>query len=472
VTILPGQSITAALQNLLQQGAQKAKAQDRAVLVSLSERHWMMDAVDLFNRARHVTAERFFWSQPGQGFTLAGLGIAYALDAVEGFRFRQIGTSWRHILRGAILEGLRGLPGVGPLIFGGFAFDADHPSLATSQLWRGYGEGRMVLPRVLYTIKNNQAWITYNEVVTPDTDPDAAAASLSALNDELFGTQSEYQAAQPHEYIQSELMSADEWKSIVAHTAHDIANGLLEKAVLARAVRLESDEPFETASALRWLTEHYPDTYVFAVARGRRCFLGATPERLAEVHNGTLHTMSLAGTARRGATEAEDEELGDSLMHSHKNRDEHAIVTQMLVETLSPMCSSLNVSPHPLLLKLGNVQHLCTPIIGTLSGNATLLDVIERLHPTPAVGGRPRQDAIVLLRERECLDRGWYAGPVGWIDQHGGGEFAVALRSALVEDRTATLFAGCGIVADSNPDHEYTESCLKLKPMLAALAAQ
>jgi menaquinone-specific isochorismate synthase len=470
VTILPGQSIAAVLQNLLQQGAQQAKAQDRAVLVSLSERHWLMDAVELFDRARQVTAERFFWSQPGKGFSLVGLGIAYALDAVEGFRFRQIGTSWRHILRGAILEGLRGLPGVGPLIFGGFAFDPDHPSLATSELWRGFGEGRMILPRVLYTIKDKQAWVTYNVVVTPDTDPDAEAAALASLGDEVFTGASTEQAPTHHSYTETPLIADNDWKSIVARTAQDIADGLFEKVVLARAVKLESNEPFETASALNWLSANYPDTNVFAVARGQRCFLGATPERLAEVHDGTLRTMSLAGTARRGHTEDEDHTLGDTLMHSHKNRHEHVIVRHMLVETLTPMCSSLEVEGEPSLLRLSNVQHLCTRFIGKLLPNTTLLDVVERLHPTPAVGGRPKQSAIVVLREREKLDRGWYAGPVGWIDAQGGGEFVVALRSAMVEDRKATLFAGCGIVADSNPELEFVESSLKLKPMLAALA--
>ena len=147
------------------------------------------------------------------------------------------------------------------------------------------------------------------------------------------------------------------------------------------------------------------------------------------------------------------------------------VVVRALVEALSETCPRLHYSETPSLLKLGNIQHLCTPITGQLANGHTLLDLVERLHPTPAVGGRPREAALRLIREREGLDRGWYAGPVGWLNAEGEGEFAVALRSALLHGNTATLFAGCGIVADSDPVREYAESRLKLKPMLTALGA-
>jgi isochorismate synthase len=164
--------------------------------------------------------------------------------------------------------------------------------------------------------------------------------------------------------------------------------------------------------------------------------------------------------------------LGEQLLASAKDRHEHEVVVRTVVEALGPLCDQLDVGATPSLLKLGNVQHLYTPVTGHLCSACTLLNVVERLHPTPAVGGRPREAALALIREREGFDRGWYGGPVGWIDQRGEGEFAVAIRSALLHGTQATLFAGCGIVADSDPEREYAEAALKLKPMLSALGAE
>jgi isochorismate synthase len=179
--------------------------------------------------------------------------------------------------------------------------------------------------------------------------------------------------------------------------------------------------------------------------------------------------MALAGSAQRGATENEDERIGNELLHSEKNNIEHAIVVTQVREALLEHCSEVHVSPDPHLLKLKNVQHLETPISGRLLAGRCILDVMANLHPTPAVGGFPRQPALEAIRSIEQLDRGWYAGPLGWIGVEGHGEFAVALRSGLIEGNKATLFAGCGIVADSDPYAEYVESCLKLQAMLRGL---
>jgi isochorismate synthase len=269
--------------------------------------------------------------------------------------------------------------------------------------------------------------------------------------------------------LQRELRSAAAWQADVATATETIRNGQLEKVVLARAVELQATTPFDAARALRYLTEQYTGCYTFAMARGDKCFLGATPERLIRLQNGEVLTMSLAGSIRRGATDVEDRQLGQALMDSAKNRFEHTVVVQAMVEALDEVCTALQVSPHPALLKLGNIQHLCTTITGQLAHGETVFNVVEALNPTPAVGGRPRDASLQFIRDYEKLDRGWYAGPVGWVDAGGDGEFAVALRSALLHGHVATLFAGCGIMADSNPEHEYAESILKLKPMLAAL---
>ena len=182
-----------------------------------------------------------------------------------------------------------------------------------------------------------------------------------------------------------------------------------------------------------------------------------------------LRTAALAGSAPRGATPEEDARLGQGLLASAKDRGEHAIVVRALTDGLEGICDELTMPAEPALLSVANIHHLHTPVSGRLGPGKTLLDAVERLHPTPAVGGWPRAAALRFIREQEGLDRGWYAAPLGWLDRHGAGEFAVGLRSALLEGSTAALFAGCGIVGDSDPAEEYAESRLKLRPMLAAL---
>jgi isochorismate synthase len=180
--------------------------------------------------------------------------------------------------------------------------------------------------------------------------------------------------------------------------------------------------------------------------------------------------MALAGSAPRGATEQEDRQEGMELLNSEKNRREHAIVVNMVRSALEDLCSAVQVADTPHLLKLQNIQHLETAITGELLPGHSILEALQELHPTPAVGGFPCEAALAEIRDNEQLDRGWYAGPIGWIDKDGHGEFAVALRSGLIDGSKATLFAGCGIVADSEPDSEYAESRLKLKVMLQGIS--
>jgi isochorismate synthase len=478
VTILLEHPITLELQHSLRRGIQLARRRGQDVLVSVSEPASARDLIELFDRGRQLTPDCQYWSQPGDELAFAGLGIAFAIEVVEASRFRQAANAWRRLLTEAIVEGPRGLPGVGPLLLGGFAFDVQEPA---SELWRGYPPGRLVLPRLLFTRAQGQTWLTYNAVVASHAEPDVEAANLRALRDRVLALAAgpaRKNGHRPHALRPNgrvgpvavhELRPAAEWKAEVAQAARVIKSHELEKVVLARAVQLRADKPFDPVGALRHLAAHYRGCYLFAVARGERCFLGATPEQLARLRADEVTTMSLAGSIRRGETPDEDERLGQALLDSAKDRDEHAVVTRAMMEALGETCVDLLVSDEPSLLKLGNIQHLCTPIRGRLNNGHGLLDLVERLHPTPAVGGRPRDAALQLIREHERLDRGWYAGPVGWLDERGEGEFAVALRSALLHGNTATLFAGCGIVADSDPEREYAEADLKFKPMSAAL---
>jgi len=464
------------LDELLRRGVAQARQNNRPTLVSLSL-PWdsaSIPAIDLFGQAGELTLDRYFWSPPEDTFTLVGVDAAHIIEgqqAGEGevSHFGQMSADWQSLMAEALVVGPAHLRGVGPLLLGGFAFDALRPSTA---LWQGYPAGRLVLPKLLFTYLEAETWLTYNVVVTAETEAEVEAKVLNGLRERLLGHfrgNGHRSPETPLTVLQHELRSAAEWQADVAKAVQVLRKGQLEKVVLARAVELQATTPFEAARALRYLSEHYTGCYLFAFAHGDRCFLGATPERLIRLQDGEILTMSLAGSIKRGATPEEDAQLGEALLASAKNRYEHAVVVQAMVEALDEVCTALEVSPEPRLLKLGNIQHLCTTITGELAKGQTVFDVVESLNPTPAVGGRPREASLQLIRDYEKLDRGWYAGPVGWVDATGDGEFAVALRSALLRGHVATLFAGCGIMADSDPEHEYAESLLKLKPMLAAL---
>ncbi len=460
-------TVTTHLETALRQGLARARRLARPIVVSVAEPVPAFNPIDLFERGQLAAPDRYLWAQPGAEFALVGLGLAHTIERTGHDRFQATAAEWRALLADAVIESPPSLPGVGPVFLGGFAFDAERPA---TELWRGYPAGRLVLHRLTFTQSHQWAWMTYNAVVGPETDPHAEAERLLALSAQVHAAASlpwrQEPAAMP--VTMRELRSAEAWQADVASAAQAVRRSDLEKVVLARAVELEAPRPFNAGRALRHLAAHYDGCYIFAIAHAGQCFLGATPEQLIKLTNGELRGMSLAGSIRRGKTPEEDRQLGEALLTSEKDRSEHTVVVRGMVEALYDASVNLTVG-ETTLLKLSNIQHLYTPLIGELADGHTLLDLVARLHPTPAVGGRPRQEALALIRACEQLDRGWYAGPVGWVNHRGDGEFAVALRSALLADNRATLFAGCGIMADSNPEREYAESSLKLKPMLVAL---
>jgi isochorismate synthase len=259
------------------------------------------------------------------------------------------------------------------------------------------------------------------------------------------------------------------WDRLVGLFAGAVGRGRLDKVVLARRVDVRSPLELDTPNALRRLAAGGPESTIFAFARGPRTFIGATPERLVRTEGRAFRSVAIAGTAPRGADPAEDDRLAAALLASEKEREEHAVVAEMLRGSLAPLAERFQIADAPAVLRLRDVQHLVTQVSGMLREEAGLLALGERLHPTPAVGGEPRLPALELIAEHECFERGWYAGPVGWLGVDGDGELMVALRCGLVDGRAATLFAGCGIVADSDPAREWEESVLKLRLVASAL---
>ena len=235
---------------------------------------------------------------------------------------------------------------------------------------------------------------------------------------------------------------------------------------------MEASEEFSPASILSRLQKEQPTSYLFAIKNENDCFLGATPERLVKRHDGKFYSTCLAGSIRRGKTKEEDDQLGNELLNDKKNLHEHAVVVHMIKDAMAACCEEVIASDQPQLYKVKDIQHLYTPVVGKAKEGVSLLQMVKKLHPTPALGGYPKEEAIKKIREVEHLDRGWYAAPVGWIDFAGNGEFAVAIRSGLLQGKEASLFAGCGIVGDSDPITEYNETLMKFRPMLSALGGK
>ena len=260
-------------------------------------------------------------------------------------------------------------------------------------------------------------------------------------------------------------LSAPEWEQVVAAAVRRIARGDLRKVVLARDLYASADAPIDARVLLRRLSARYPDCFTFACAG----LVGATPELLIRRDGRDVSALVLAGTLPRGATPAEDARLAAALLSSAKDNEEHGYAAASMQEAIAPLCATLEIAPRPELIRLANLQHLGTRMRGTLAADRSALALAAAVHPTAAVGGTPTDAAVELIRELENMDRERYAGPVGWVDADGNGEWGIALRCAQLAGDRARLFAGCGIVAGSDPAAELAEAQVKFRPMQTAL---
>lgn len=451
-----------------------ARRLGRPVLAWASAQVPAVDPVALFERAAEVAGTRILWARPADGRAIVGLGVAWEVAAAGEERFQVAAEAWWRCAADACGVG----DARGPLALGGFAFA---PHVAPQPAWTGFPPGLLVVPALAVQTGAAGTQAVLSALVMPDGDemPQRTLERLAALlavpdglapGADLAPKALVVSGQRPGASLVEEYPPAAVWKALVAGAAAAVRAGTLRKVVLARAVTVAGLVE-DAAEVLRRLREGYPGCTLFAAARDGACFLGATPERLLHVCDGVVTTGALAGSAPRGATPAEDHRLGEALLASVKDRVEHAVVVEAMREALAAACTAVTAAEAPRLLRVSNVQHLHTPLEGRLRDPHGLLDLAGRLHPTPAVGGVPRAAALDWIARHEGFERGWYAGAVGWLDAAGDGEFSVAIRSALLRGRRATLFAGCGIVADSDPEAEYAESCLKLRPLAEALGA-
>ncbi|MED7923655.1 isochorismate synthase [Nonomuraea sp. LP-02] len=373
----------------------------------------------------------YAWIRNGEGIVGWGEAARVAVPPGSG-RFAWAREWLADVLGGAGVPGAGG-PGTGPVAFGSFTFDEDaHGSV-------------LVVPQAVLARRDGRAWLTTIgdaplETVTPVLDPGRISYGDGSL-------------------------TAPEWEHVVARAAARIRDGELEKVVLARDLVATAERAIDVRLLLSRLARRYPECYTFSVAG----LVGATPELLIRRTGQEIESLVLAGTTARGTGPADDLARGTALLASAKDRHEHECAIASVRTALGPLCSSLETPDEPELLVLPNVQHLASHVTGRLADGASVLDVVAAMHPTAAVGGTPTDLASKIIRELEGMDRAGYAGPVGWIDANGDGEWGIALRSGLVRGRRARLFAGCGIMGDSDPAAELAEAQAKFRVMQYAL---
>jgi salicylate biosynthesis isochorismate synthase/menaquinone-specific isochorismate synthase len=420
-------------------------------------------------RSRRAGESWFTLEQPDRaGWALAALGCVRELNAVGSRRFAEVAARWRAVARDAFADSAGGVSGSGLVALGGFAFSPDGGG---SPRWAGFAAASLIVPELSFARRDGETWLTVNVEVAPDDTPDDLMARAHARLDQLSDASLPLLDPAPTGgYRVVSVMPPSHYEDAVARAVARIRAGELDKIVLARDIEVHAPLNHDPGAILGLLREEFPACYVFAVGRADAVFLAASPELLIRREGQRASTVALAGSTRRSADPAVDDHLGERLLQSDKDRHENQIVARRIARVLRPHAVWVTAASEPVVVRVANIQHLAAPIRAQLASSIGAIELAGLLHPTPAVGGEPRELAEPLIPALEGIDRGWYAGPVGWTDAVGDGEFCVALRCALLRNRVAHLYAGSGIVRDSDPAAELAETEVKLQALLPVLA--
>jgi salicylate biosynthesis isochorismate synthase len=426
----------------------------------------------------------FAFEQPDRDRAALGtLGEAVSLSATGAGRFARVADRWRALAATAVGDDRAEIDrrgGGGPVAVGGFAFAPDGGG---SPAWAGFDPASMVVPEVAIRraarVRRDRAsrsegcevHMTLAALLAPD---DTVGEKLARLEGRLAELRERpLPLLDPAPAVRSQVASAmppEHYEAAVARATELIGEGRLEKIVLAREVQAHAPREHNPAAVLGVLRDAFPGCFCFCVGRGEATLVAASPELLVRREGHRVSTLALAGSTRRSADPAVDDHLGEQLLRDDSYREEHAIVARRIERILRPHSVWVAAAPEPELVRIANIQHLATPIRAQLAAPIEALELAGLMHPTPAVGGEPRERAMPLIPALEGLDRGWYAGPVGWTDAAGDGEFCVALRCALLRGGLASCYAGNGIVRGSSPAAELAETEIKLQALLPLLA--
>ena len=446
----------------------KSRENQSSILFAYSFRFEIRDLLPLLTHPSDRNTIRMYWEQPAKGFAFAGLGSVLQIKCKNKSLTSDVIIKIKNTMNEMVSISDNVL--VGPRLVGGYSFNQYKGDDVT---WGNFPKFHFNLPECLATLTDDGAWLTISKNILPDD-------KLDTVINNFKRTKIYYENRLPVTLPPISRVAVDKFKDIPQKDSYyntifsvlgKIKPEKLEKVVISRSHHVKVGKEFSGVSAMQILRNAYPNctTFLFAFPK-EGIFFGSTPERLISSKNNFIKTEALAGTIARGNNMEEDRILAEKLMSSHKEREEHNLVLEQIIRKLEKITPNLEYSSNPDILKLKNVQHLHTKINGKITNYEHILNLVNYLHPTSAVAGTPTDKAMEVINEMETHDRGWYSGPIGWIDKEGDGEFYVALRSALVKNDEAHVFSGGGIVSESHPKTEWEETELKLQPIISALS--
>ncbi|XWN38498.1 MAG: isochorismate synthase [Balneola sp.] len=442
--------------------------------LSLSFPIQKVDVLAVLEQNPDKTSFEYYWEKPSAEFSIAAAGEVSRIRTTGKNRFKDASGSGKQLINEIFHFSKLAHSKTAPHLFGGFSF-YDHN---VSKDWADFGAASFTLPEWSIIANGSLCLLTISfKLESGHTEQSLIKdiyQKLEHLNE--LCTSEDYEAVpEPDETHNIELPDKDSpeffnWKYSIDHATDHIAKGKYEKIVLARKLNIKTPGSVCDTHILNRLRHQYPDCYSFLIRQNKSAsFIGCTPERLASFNKEFILTEGLAGSTPRGKTASEDVQLENELIRSKKDRNEHEFVINAIFKNLKSYSDSLHMPKLPSVKKLTNVQHLYTPIRAHIKKGVSKTEVLKNLHPTPAVGGYPKEQAVPYISQFEDFDRGWYAAPIGWINANGDGEFVVAIRSGLIKKDEVNFYAGCGIVKGSDPLKEWEETNLKFIPMLSAL---
>ncbi|NEP16061.1 MAG: isochorismate synthase [Leptolyngbya sp. SIO4C1] len=410
----------------------------------------------------HTEQVQFYYDHVAQQRSVVGLDAAIAYQAAGASRFARI-QQFIQVWRKRVLYATQP-PSATLRFFCGFTFFATTTDKA-------FAPAQVFVPRLQVATEADRSIVSFNCLIDDAVNVARVAEEIGQQLQQLKDLAEQPPAAiADAERVCKVVKDIGDFEQVVSTALAVIRRQAVHKVVLAEPMEVLSATPFNLPASLRALRQSHPDCHIFCVSNGQgQSFMGASPERLLSIAQRELVTDALAGSASRGSSAAVDRRLAQQLQQSRKERYEHRVVVEFIVQQLRSLGLTPQFSHQPQLLQLLNIQHLHTPIRARLHPETEALEILEQLHPTPAVAGLPGTEAQQLIQQLESFERGLYAAPIGWIDAAGNSEFIVGIRSALIQGRQARLYAGAGIVAGSDPRRELAEIRLKLQPLLGAL---